>query len=80
VLSRINSPVLSVLALASEQKCSQTRRADHKSRGSEAGREWMSIAAVLPIPESSDLPLFLCHSLSSSDPPAKQLRDFSPEN
>jgi len=31
---------------------------------------------VLPIPESSDLPLFLCHFLSSSDPPAKQLRDL----
>jgi hypothetical protein len=35
---------------------------------------------VGPIPESSDLPLFLCHFPCSSDPPAKQLRDFLAKN
>src|SRR5512145_1948862 len=32
---------------------------------------------VRPIPESSDLPNFLCHFLCSSDSPAKQLRNSS---
>src|SRR5512133_2222641 len=35
---------------------------------------------VRPIPEFSDLPLSLCQFLCSSDPPAKQLRDFHARN